>query len=95
MYAVSDITNVHCVSIAFDGLSTETHFIRKNLIAFMKGTNNTVAMTDCNHAAKNLRSQLVLGSNIVTGGDAAFDVSIYNLQEYLQNCIELMITLLM
>ena len=79
MYAVSDITNVHCVSIAFDGLSTETHFTRKNLIVFMKGTNNTVSMTDCNHVAKNLRSQLVLGSNIVTGGDAAFDVSILQL----------------
>ena len=76
LHAVSGLTNVHCVSIAFDGLSTETNFIRTNLIAFMKGTNSTVAMTDCNHAAKNLRSQLVLGSSIVTGGDAAFDVSV-------------------
>ena len=79
MHAVSDLENVHCISIAFDGLSTETNFIRSNLISFMKGNSNTVAMTDCNHAAKNLRSQLVLGSSIVIGGDAAFDVGILRL----------------
>ena len=45
----------------------------------MKGNNNTVTMADCNHAAKNLRSQLVWGSNIVTGGDVAFDVAILRL----------------
>ena len=79
MHAVSGLTNVHCVSIAFDGLSTETYFIRTNLIALMKGNNSTVAMTDCNHAAKNPRSQSVLGSSIVTGCDAAFDVSVLQL----------------
>ena len=36
-------------------------------------------MTDCNHATKNLRSQLVLGSSIVTGGHVAFDVSVVEL----------------
>ena len=76
MNAVNGLDNVYCISIAFDGLSTETEFIRTNLIAFMKGTSNVVAMTDCNHAAKNMRSQLVLGSTIVTAGEALFDVSI-------------------
>ena len=73
---VSDLYNVHCISIAFGGLATETNFICKNLFTFIKGKSYTVAMTDCNHAAKNMRSQLVLGSSIVTGGDAAFDVGI-------------------
>ena len=45
----------------------------------MKENSNTVSMTDCNHAAKNIRSQLVLGTTIVTGGDAAFDVGILRL----------------
>ena len=30
LHAVDDISNVHCVSMAFDGLATETNFIRKN-----------------------------------------------------------------
>ena len=42
----------------------------------MNGTSGTVAMTDCNHAAKNIRSQLVLGSEVVTGGNAIFDVGL-------------------
>ena len=79
LHAVDEIENVHCVSMAFDGLSTETQFIRNNLISFMNGTTNSVAMTDCNHAAKNMRSQLVLGSSIVVGGNAFFDVGILRL----------------
>ena len=79
LHAVENITNVHCVSMAFDGLATETNFIRTNLIAFMNGTTNSVVMTDCNHAAKNLRSQLVLGTTIVTGGNALFDVGLLSL----------------
>ena len=42
----------------------------------MNGNSNTVVMTDCNYAAKNIQSQLVLGSDIVTGGSAVFDVGI-------------------
>ena len=69
-------------------MSAETNFICSNLISFMKGNSNTVATTDCNHAAKNLRSQLVLGSSIVTVGDAAFDVGILSLLEYPPSYIE-------
>ena len=79
LHSVDDIKNTHCISMAFDGLAAETHFIRKNLISFMNGNSNTVVMTDCNHAAKNIRSQLVLGSDIVTGGLAVFDVGILRL----------------
>ena len=43
----------------FDSLATESEFVRRNLLAFMNGTINSVVMTDCNHAKKNLRSQLV------------------------------------
>ena len=77
LHAVDDIPNVHCVSM--DGLAAETYFIRSNLILFMNGNTNTVVMTDCNHAAKNIQSQLVLGSDIVTGGNALFDVGILHL----------------
>ncbi len=42
----------------------------------MSGTTNSVVMTDCNHAAKNLRLQLVLGTNIVSGGNTIFDVGL-------------------
>lgn len=42
----------------------------------MNGSSNTVLMTDCNHAAKNMCSQLVLGSIIITAGDAVFDVGL-------------------
>ncbi len=73
MNSVSGLENVCCVSILFDGLATETNFICSNLIAFMKGNSNTVAMIDCKYAAKNMRSQLVLGSSI--GGSALFNVS--------------------
>ena len=72
MNTVSDIHYVHCMSIAFDGLAIETKFIRTNLMAFMKGASNTVAMTDCNHAAKNMRLQLVLGSKICNGRKCCF-----------------------
>ena len=50
----------------------------------MNGTTNSVVMTDCNHAAKNLRSQLVLGTTIVSGGKAIFDVGILHLAGVLQ-----------
>ena len=79
LHAVDEIENVHCVSMSFDGLAAETNFIRTNLISFMKGNSDTVVMTDCNHAAKNIRSQLVLGSDIVTGGKALFDVGVLRL----------------
>ena len=76
LHSANDIKNVHCISVAFDGLAADTHFIRKNLISFMSGNSNTVVMSDCNHMIKNIRSQLVLGSDIVTGGLAVFDVGI-------------------
>ena len=72
MNAVSGLVNVHCISIAFDGSVMETNSIQTNLVVFMKGNSNTVVMTDCNHAAKNIRSQIVLGSSIITRGQVCF-----------------------
>ena len=54
MNSVSGLENVYFISISFDGLFIETKFACFNLIALMKGSSNTVAMIDCNHAAKNL-----------------------------------------
>ena len=34
----------------------------------MKGTSTTITITDCNHVAKSMNSQLVLESSVVTGG---------------------------
>ena len=48
MKAVSGLENVHCISMAFDGLASETNFIRTNLVAFMKGNSSTVAITESN-----------------------------------------------
>ena len=79
LHTVDDVENVYCISMAFDGLAAETQFIRKNLISFMNGNSGTVAMTDCNHAAKNIRSQLVLGSEVVTGSNAILDVGLLRL----------------
>ena len=45
----------------------------------MSGNSGTVTKTDCNHAAKNIRSQLVLGSEVVTGGNTIFDVGLLRL----------------
>ena len=45
LHVVDNMKNVHCVSMAFDGLATETDFVRKNLIAFMNGTINSVVIT--------------------------------------------------
>ena len=42
----------------------------------MSVNSGMVTMTDCNHAAKNVRSQLILGSEVVTSGYAIFDVGI-------------------
>ena len=37
-YSFDKIHNAHCVPMAFDGLATETNFIRYNLNYFMNGT---------------------------------------------------------
>ena len=56
LHAVDSMPNVHCVSMAVDGLATETEFVRQYMIAFMNGTIDSVVMTDYNHVAKNLHS---------------------------------------
>ena len=46
LHAVDDIDEVHCISMAFDGLAAETNFIRNNLISFMNGNSNTVVINN-------------------------------------------------
>lgn len=74
--SVDGIKNVQSVSIAFDGLASEGKFIHKHLISFMNGTSQTLAMTNCNHVAKNMHLQLVLGSTMIIGGKGFFNVGI-------------------
>ena len=75
-HAEVNMKNIYCVSMAFDGVATESDFVRRNFIAYMNGTIHNVVMTYYNHAAKNVQSQLVLGTSIVKGGNAIFDVGI-------------------
>ncbi len=51
-YSADSIQNVQCVSIAVDGLASESQFMRNNLVSFMNGTSQAVAMMDCNHGQK-------------------------------------------
>ena len=80
LHCVDDLPNVQFVSIVFDGLAYETKFIHTYLISFMNGTFQTVAMTDCNHAAKNICSQLVI-SNV--GSSTTNYAIIWNDRTYL------------
>ena len=78
LHCEDDLPILYCVSIAFDGLArSETKFIQTNLISFMNGTLQAVTMADCNRAAKNTPSQLVLGSNVIAGGNAVFDEKVF------------------
>eukprot|EP00918_Siedleckia_nematoides_P004456 GHVU01009917.1.p1 GENE.GHVU01009917.1~~GHVU01009917.1.p1 ORF type:complete len:1028 (+),score=110.56 GHVU01009917.1:417-3500(+) len=65
------------VSVAVDGLSAESGFVRDGLLDFMLGVENTVYFVDPNHVAKAVRSQLVLGTSIVTLGDAVVDPGLF------------------
>jgi hypothetical protein len=69
----------HVASISFDGLSTESEFIVNQLVSFMDGRTNYVGSVDPNHAAKSLRSQLVLGAQVCTAGNCVFDTGLFKL----------------
>ena len=58
LHSCNGIPNVQCVYIAFDGPASKSKFTHTNVISFMKGSSQTVAMTDCNHSAKTMHSQL-------------------------------------
>ncbi|KAI9905778.1 hypothetical protein PsorP6_014073 [Peronosclerospora sorghi] len=63
--AVKSNPRVRLLSIAFDGVSSESDYVRDMLADFLNGRGDTVSVVDPNHVAKAVRSQLILGSNIV------------------------------
>eukprot|EP00918_Siedleckia_nematoides_P101514 GHVU01221756.1.p1 GENE.GHVU01221756.1~~GHVU01221756.1.p1 ORF type:complete len:529 (+),score=56.22 GHVU01221756.1:54-1589(+) len=65
--------HMHLVSVAADGLSAESKFIKDGLLDFMLGVDNCVYIVDPNHVAKALRSQVVFGSSIITMGNGLVD----------------------
>eukprot|EP00918_Siedleckia_nematoides_P105958 GHVU01231286.1.p1 GENE.GHVU01231286.1~~GHVU01231286.1.p1 ORF type:complete len:750 (-),score=74.81 GHVU01231286.1:231-2339(-) len=71
--AAKNSEHMHLVSVAADGLSADSNFIREGLMDFMMGLDNCVYFVDPNHAAKAARSQVVLGSSIITMGNALVD----------------------
>eukprot|EP00918_Siedleckia_nematoides_P032584 GHVU01070779.1.p1 GENE.GHVU01070779.1~~GHVU01070779.1.p1 ORF type:complete len:762 (+),score=80.80 GHVU01070779.1:258-2543(+) len=71
--AVVRSSHLNLVSVAADGLSAESLFIRDGLVDFMLGNTNYVFMVDPNHVAKAYRSQIVLGSRSLTMGDSVID----------------------
>eukprot|EP00918_Siedleckia_nematoides_P019598 GHVU01041807.1.p1 GENE.GHVU01041807.1~~GHVU01041807.1.p1 ORF type:complete len:777 (+),score=97.28 GHVU01041807.1:224-2332(+) len=71
--AVKDSDCTRLASVACDGLSAESCFLRDGLIDFLLGSDGVVYLVDPNHVAKAIRSQVVLGSKVVTMGDSAVD----------------------
>jgi hypothetical protein len=69
----------HVASISYDVLSMESEFIVNQLVSFMDGRTHSVGSVDPNHAAKSLRSQLVIGAQVCTAGNCVFDTGLFKL----------------
>ncbi|KAI9906910.1 hypothetical protein PsorP6_003978 [Peronosclerospora sorghi] len=65
---VTSLDDVRLVSVSCDGLASESDFIRGKLLDFLQSKSSTLGLMDMNHVAKALRSQLVLGSSLITAG---------------------------
>ncbi|KAI9918670.1 hypothetical protein PsorP6_012266 [Peronosclerospora sorghi] len=65
---VTSLDDVRLVSVSCDGLASESDFIRGKLLDFFQSKSSTLGLMDMNHVAKALRSQLVLGSSLITAG---------------------------
>ncbi|KAI9915275.1 hypothetical protein PsorP6_008360 [Peronosclerospora sorghi] len=65
---VTSLDDVRLVSVSCDGLASESDFIRGKLLDFLQSKSSTLGLMDMNHVAKALRSQLVLGSSLITVG---------------------------
>eukprot|EP00918_Siedleckia_nematoides_P003887 GHVU01008727.1.p1 GENE.GHVU01008727.1~~GHVU01008727.1.p1 ORF type:complete len:875 (+),score=105.20 GHVU01008727.1:109-2625(+) len=74
--AVSRSPHLFLVSVAADGLSSDSGYVRSGLINFLLGKQSAVFLVDPNHAAKAMRSQLVLGTRVVTLGRHLFDTGL-------------------
>eukprot|EP00918_Siedleckia_nematoides_P081091 GHVU01177873.1.p1 GENE.GHVU01177873.1~~GHVU01177873.1.p1 ORF type:complete len:768 (+),score=67.45 GHVU01177873.1:515-2818(+) len=68
---------VRLVSVAVDGLASESYYIRDGLIDFMLGRDTCVYFVDPNHVAKAMRSQLILGTCVIIMGSTAFDPGLF------------------
>ncbi|KAI9907567.1 hypothetical protein PsorP6_003994 [Peronosclerospora sorghi] len=66
--AVKSDPRVRLLSMAFDGVSLEADYVRDILVNFLNVRGDTVSVVDPNHVAKAVRSQLILGCNIVLAG---------------------------
>jgi len=64
----SNLEEFTFLNAALDGLATEAKFVAQRLSDFLLGKNNAPVITDINHNMKNLRYQIVGGSNVVTCG---------------------------
>eukprot|EP00918_Siedleckia_nematoides_P028014 GHVU01060261.1.p1 GENE.GHVU01060261.1~~GHVU01060261.1.p1 ORF type:complete len:584 (+),score=69.11 GHVU01060261.1:139-1890(+) len=71
--AVKSCKQIRLAAVAVDGLGTESKFVFDGLLDFMRGLDDCVYFIDPNHVAKAIRSQLVLGSSIVTLGRTVVD----------------------
>ncbi|KAI9895234.1 hypothetical protein PsorP6_019322 [Peronosclerospora sorghi] len=64
---------VRLLSMAFGGVSSEADYVRDMLVDILNGRGDTVSVVDPNHVAKAVRSQLIIGCNIVLAGDYLVD----------------------
>ncbi|KAI9916865.1 hypothetical protein PsorP6_018113 [Peronosclerospora sorghi] len=73
---VTSLDDVRLVSVSCDGLASESDFIRGKLLDFLQSKSSTLGLMDMNHVAKALRSQIVLGSSLITAGANIVDLGL-------------------
>lgn len=61
------------VSVAADGVGCDAKFIQGQLVSFLRGYTDHVALVDTNHNTKNFRYQGIGGSYVVIMGDHVLD----------------------
>ena len=62
--AAAKCTNVCFANTATDGVSVEVQKNFEQVIDYLKGKSNHIALTDPNHNGKNVRYQLIGGSGV-------------------------------
>jgi len=64
---------ISLVNALVDSLSTESKFVTQNLINFLLGKTASPVIMDPNHNMKNLRYQVLGGSDVVTCGTSVIN----------------------
>ena len=77
MESVASHDNIECISVAFDGLSSEAIFTRNQIYDYLSGKTNIIGVMDMNHAMKSYRSQIVLGSSVKQIGGILIDQGLF------------------